>query len=331
MVRLALAVFLLFGLVWLAASLGPSVITTMQLALPAGAMVAVNTGAGLVAGLAGHCMGLSAAAMLAFAVARRGVRGMAVSGMAGWGMVVWGMVVWGWICLLAIPVLAAFAALQVDPRLSGAAQEAVGPLFNRLRASLPQIRISLFVGVCSIASAGSLSQAGGRVVTALVLISWATLTVLADPSATPVLALPALATLVIAALRLRDGDTPGAAYILIGTLCLLAGLGLGFANSSPWADLKPEYLLFPLIAAAAIGLQPRLPSALFWVHALFLAFCLAYLSPSLNQFGDLRPALTLAEIRASVARASTLRTGMGGVAVLSVLLMLGAIWHRRTG
>jgi hypothetical protein len=320
MVRLALAVFLLFGLVWLAASLGPSVIATMQPALPAGAMVAINTGAGLVASLAGHGMGLSAAAMLAFAVARRGVRGMAI----------WGMAVWGWICLMAIPVLAAFAALQFDPRLSAAAQEAVGPLFNRLRASLPQIRISLFLGVCLIASAGSLSQAGGRVVTALVLISWAALAVLADPSATPVLALPALATLAIAALRLREGDTPGAAYILIGTLFLLAGLGLGFANSSPWADLKPEYLLFPLIAAAAIGLQPRLPSALFWVHALFLAFCLAYLSQSLNQFGDLRPALTLAEIRASVARASTLRTGMGGVAVLSVLLMLGAIWHRRT-
>ncbi len=316
MVRLALGVFLLFGLVWLAAMFGPRAIEMRPMALPPGAMTAIHTGAGFAATLAGHAMGLSAAAMLAFAVSGRGIRGT---------------LGWGWLCLLALPLLAALSVLQFDPRLLAAADAAVGPIYNDVRAALPQIRLALFLGVCLISACASLSQAGGRLVALLVVASWAAMAALAEPAATAILALPALATLGVAALRLSEADRQGAAYIMVGSLCLLAGLGLAASDAALRADLRPVYLLFPLMAAATIALQPRLPPALAWGHALLLAFCLAYLAPALGQFGDVRPALTFAEIGTAVARATTLREGIGGIAVLSVLLMLGAIWQRRTG
>ncbi|MDG1117258.1 MAG: hypothetical protein P8N72_09035 [Flavimaricola sp.] len=316
MVRLALGVFLLFGLVWLAASFGPWVLGMLQLAVPAGSMTAVNTGAGFVAGLAGQAMGLSAAAILAFTVARQGIPGSAG---------------WGWLCLLAIPVFAAFAVLQFDPRLTATAQEAMGPAYNKLRAGLPLIRLALFLGVCLIVAAKSLSSFGGRIVTAIVLTSWVAMLLIAAPSAVGLLALPALAMLAVTALQLSEADRPGAPYILIGTVCLLGGLALGATNATLRAELRPIFALFPLLAGAAIHWRPRLPTGLLSAQALILAFCLAYLSPALNQFGDVRPALTFAEIGASVARASALRTGIGAIAALSAVVVLAAMWRRRAG
>lgn len=316
MVRLALGVFLLFGLVWLAASLGPWVLGMLALALPSGVMAAVTTASGFVANLAGHAMALAAAAILAFATAERGTPGP---------------VGWGWFCLLAIPVLAAMSVLPFAPRLLAAADVAVGPLSNHIRAGLPQFRLALFLGVCLIVASSHLSGPGSRIVLAFVLTGWTVVALMSDPAAVSVMALPALATIAVAALRLSEGDSPGAAYILIGAVCLLCGIGIGLGVHTLRPDLQPSFALFPLLASAAIRWRPRLPSGLFWAHALFLAFCLAYLTPALNQFGDVRPALTFAEIDTSVARASALRTGMGAIAALSAVVVLAAMWRHRAG
>lgn len=257
-----------------------------------------------------------------------------------------------WICAAAgRPIFAALAigwtalclvlaAATLDPRIPGLLPEGLAGPYNALRGNLPFLRLSGFLALVLIGGASLFARRGGpadgllrRIIVATTLVLLALAAMTGEIAALSLLILPALLVLLMLALQMADAEQPGGAYAIVSIVALLAGLGLLAAEAGQRIDLRPGFVALPLLMMAAHRRKPRIAPLLLWLHAILILGALAYLAPGMSplfdQFGGDSMPTNLSEIRAALARAERLHTGVGGAMVALMLAGLAIVRLRR--
>lgn len=225
----------------------------------------------------------------------------------------------------------ALAGAGLGPQVAAALPPDVAEAYNALRAALPRIRISGFLGLGLIGTACLFARPRSRIdrtlVRAAILSTAAALLgigLVDTARALGLLGLPALVVLLLLSIQLSEADRPGAAYAFVALCAVIAGLAVTLlGDGGRRIDLRPSYAALPLLAVAASRDRPAIAPGLVWLHAGAIGALLAVLAHGLPLVAAAEAPTSLGEIRAALARAAQVRTA---ALWLIVALTLGGLW-----